>query len=146
MELDPNIIFQKLRGMSHLHAAGFALPAIIRDESGQINWGNVITGALTASVIAAGTTIVSLNSKVNELTILANQRAPYIDQMPAALERLNATAKTVDSLVSGSAAATSDRFRAPDAARMEARIQDRINQEVMKLEVKIDRELIRNRR
>jgi hypothetical protein len=71
MEFDPNMVFQKLRGLSNMPMAGLALPAIIRDsETGQVNWSNVITGGLTACVIAAGTSLISLNNKVAELAVI----------------------------------------------------------------------------
>ncbi len=121
--------------------AGLALPAIIRDsETGQVNWSNVITGGLTACVIAAGTSLISLNNKVAELAVISAQRGQYIEQMPAALERLRYQEKAVDALVTGNAAATADRFRVSDAARMEARIETRFMQELAKLEARLDRE------
>lgn len=144
MDFDPNLVIQKLRGMS---AVGLALPAIIRDsETGQVNWSNVITGGLTACVIAVGTSLISLNNKVSELTVLAAQRQQYIEQMPAAMERLRQQEKAVDALVNGSVAATSERFRASDATRMEARIETRFLQELAKLEARIDRESGKGRR
>lgn len=147
MEFDPNMVFQKLRGLSHMPMAGLALPAIIRDsETGQVNWSNVITGGLTACVIAAGTSLISLNNKVAELSVIAAQRGQYIEQIPAALERLRYQERAVDALVTGSAAATADRFRASDAARMEARIETRFMQELAKLEARIDRESGKGRR
>lgn len=84
--------------------AGLALPAIIRDsETGQVNWSNVITGGLTACVIAAGTSLISLNNKVAELAVVSAQRGQYIEQIPAALERLRYQEKAVDALVTGNA-------------------------------------------
>ena len=144
MELDLNLAVQKLRGLSHL---GLILPAVIRDsETGQVNWSNVITGGLTASVIAAGTAMVSINKEVAELRVVTAQRQQYIEQIPAALERLRAMEKSVDALVSGSAAATSERFRASDAARMKVEIETRFLQELSKLEARQDRELGKGRR
>ena len=144
MELDLNLAVQKLRGLSHL---GLILPAVIRDsETGQVNWSNVITGGLTASVIAAGTAMVSINKEVAELRVVTAQRQQYIEQIPAALERLRAMEKSVDALVSGSAAATSERFRASDAARMKVEIETRFLQELSKLEARIDRESGKGRR
>lgn len=144
MELDLNLAVQKLRGLSHL---GLILPAVIRDsETGQVNWSNVITGGLTASVIAAGTAMVSINKEVAELRVVTAQRQQYIEQIPAALERLRAMEKSVDALVSGSAAATSERFRASDAARMKVEIETRFLQELAKLEARIDRESGKGRR
>jgi hypothetical protein len=141
MEFDPNMVFQKLRGLSHMPAVGLALPAIIRDsETGQVNWSNVITGGLTACVIAAGTSLISLNNKVAELAVISAQRGQYIEQMPAALERLRYQEKAVDALVTGNAAATSDRFRASDAARMKVEIETRFLQELSRVENRIDRE------
>ena len=130
-----------------MSAVGLALPAIIRDsETGQVNWSNVITGGLTASVIAAGTAMVSINKEVAELRVVTAQRQQYIEQIPAALERLRAMEKSVDALVSGSAAATSERFRASDAARMKVEIETRFLQELSKLEARQDRELGKSRR
>ena len=148
MDFDPNLVLQKLRGLSHhLPGMGLVLPAIIRDsETGQVNWSNVITGGLTACVIAAGTSLISLNNKVSELTVITAHRTQYIEQMPAALERLRATEKTVDSLVAGNAAATADRFRGSDAARMKSEIESRFLQEIAKLEGRIDRESGKGRR
>ena len=148
MEFDPGIALQKLRGLSHnMPMIGLALPAIIRDsETGQVNWSNVITGGLTACVIAAGTSLISLNNKVSELTVIAAQRSQYIEQIPAALERLRSMEKAVDSLVAGNAAATSDRFRGSDAARMKVEIETRFLQELSRLESRIDRESGKGRR
>lgn len=148
MDFDLNLIWQKLRALSHhVPLAGFMMPAIIRDtETGQVNWSNVITGGLTACVIAAGTSLISQSKEISELKVLAAQRQQYIEQIPAALERLRAQEKAVDALVTGSAAATSDRFRASDAARMEARIETRFLQELAKLEARVDRESGRGRK
>ena len=148
MEFDPSIALQKLRGLSHnMPMIGLALPAIIRDsETGQVNWSNIITGGLTACVIAAGTTLISINKEVAELKVIAAQRSQYIEQMPAALERLRAMEKAVDSLVAGNAAATSDRFRGSDAARMKVEIETRFLQELSRVENRIDRESVKGRR
>ena len=148
MEFDPSIALQKLRGLSHnMPMIGLALPAIIRDsETGQVNWSNIITGGLTACVIAAGTTLISINREVAELKVIAAQRSQYIEQMPAALERLRAMEKAVDSLVAGNAAATSDRFRGSDAARMKVEIETRFLQELSRVENRIDRESVKGRR
>ena len=148
MEFDPGIALQKLRGLSHnMPMIGLALPAIIRDsETGQVNWSNIITGGLTACVIAAGTTLISINKEVAELKVIAAQRSQYIEQMPAALERLRAMEKAVDSLVAGNAAATSDRFRGSDAARMKVEIETRFLQELSRVENRIDRESVKGRR
>ena len=148
MEFDPSIALQKLRGLSHnMPMIGLALPAIIRDsETGQVNWSNIITGGLTACVIAAGTSLISLNNKVSELTVITAQRSQYIEQIPAALERLRAMEKAVDSLVAGNAAATSDRFRGSDAARMKVEIETRFLQELSRVEHRIDRESVKGRR
>jgi len=148
MEFDPSLALQKIRGLSHhMPMIGLALPAIIRDsETGQVNWSNIITGGLTACVIAAGTSLISLNNKVAELTVITAQRSQYIEQIPAAMERLRAQEKAVDALITGNAAATSDRFRASDASRMKAEIESRFLQEIAKLENRIDRELGKGRR
>ena len=148
MELDPNLVIQKLRGLSHhMPGMGLVLPAIIRDsETGQVNWSNVITGGLTACVIAAGTAMVSINKEVAELRVIAAQRGQYIEQIPAALERLRSMEKAVDSLVAGNTAATADRFRGSDASRMKVEIESRFLQEIAKLEGRIDRETGKGRR
>jgi hypothetical protein len=123
------------------------MPAIIRDtETGQVNWSNVITGGLTACVIAAGTSLIGLNNKVSELTIIAAQRGQYIEQMPATLERVRHLEKAVDALVSGNASATADRFRASDAARMKAELEARFLQELARVENRIDRDAVKGRR
>jgi len=148
MEFDPSLALQKIRGLSHnMPMIGLALPAIIRDsETGQVNWSNIITGGLTACVIAAGTSLISLNNKVAELTVIAAQRSQYVEQIPAAMERLRAQEKAVDALITGNASATSERFRASDASRMKAEIESRFLQEIAKLENRIDRELGKGRR
>jgi hypothetical protein len=146
MDIDLTPFLQKVRGLSSIDFA-MALPAVLRDsETGQINWNHVITGGLTTCVIAAGTSLISLNNKVSELTVLAAQRSQYIEQIPAALERLKAQEKAMDSLMAGNVAATSDRFRASDANRMEARLETRFLQELTKLENRIDRESGRGKR
>ncbi len=148
MEFDPSIALQKIKGLSHnMPMIGLALPAIIRDsETGQVNWSNIITGGLTACVIAAGTTLISINKEVAELKVISAQRSQYIEQIPAALERLRAMEKAVDSLVAGNAAATSDRFRGSDAARMKVEIETRFLQELSRVENRIDRESVKGRR
>ena len=148
MEFDPSLALQKLRGLSHnMPMIGLALPAIIRDsETGQVNWSNVITAGLTACVIAAGTTLISINKEVAELKVIAAQRSQYIEQIPAALERLRAQEKAVDALITGNASATSERFRSSDASRMKAEIEGRFLQEIAKLENRIDRESGKGRR
>lgn len=121
-----------------------AVPAVLRDsETGQVQWSTVFTGVLTAGLIASGSSLVALNSKVTELSALAAQRGALIDQMPAALARQEIVMKRLDAIEAGNVTATNDRFRASDAQRMELKLEAMIQRELSRLESRIDKESTR---
>lgn len=120
----------------------FVLPGLIRDsETGQVNWNNVFTGVLTAGLLASGSSLISLSNKVSELNALASQRGAMIDQLPAILEKLRAQEKLLDNIASEKAAATTDRFRASDAIRLENQLESRFMRELHRLEDRLDRDI-----
>ena len=143
MDFDPNLAFQKLRGLSSTHLA-MALPAVLRDsETGQVNWSNVVTGALTAGLIASGSSLFALNSKVAELSLLAQQRGQYIEQLPVIATRQQQVLERLEKLEEGRTAATNDRFRKADGDQLRAEFERRLALEVLRIETRIDRELMR---
>jgi hypothetical protein len=141
MDLDPNLVIQKLRGLVNL---SFVLPAVLRDsETGQINWSNVVTGALTAGLIASGSSLFALNAKVAELSLLAQQRGAYIEQLPVLATRQQHVLDRLEKLEEGKTAATNERFRKSDGDQLRTDLERRIAIEIARTEARIDRELMK---
>lgn len=140
VDIDLNALANKLPHA--LKGAYFmALPAVLRDsETGQVQWSTVFTGVLTAGLIASGSSLVALNSKVTELSALAAQRGAIIDQLPAALARQEMVLKRLDAIEAGNVTATNDRFRASDAQRMELKLEAMMQREIARIESRIDRD------
>ena len=112
---------------------------LVNQDTGGINWGNVFTGILTAGLLASGSALISLSNRVSELNALSVQRGVLTDQLPAVIEKLRVQEKAIDAINAGSVAATFDRFRASDAAKLEARLDARISREIDGLENRIER-------
>ena len=112
---------------------------LVNQGTGGINWGNVFTGILTAGLLASGSALISLSNRVSELNALSVQRGVLTDPLPAVIEKLRVQEKAIDAINAGSVAATYDRFRASDAAKLEARLDARISREIDGLENRIER-------
>lgn len=60
-------VLQKVRVMAEPSAVvGLAATSIIKDEEGQIKWSAVLTGGLTAGLIAASTSLFSMQQTLTE--------------------------------------------------------------------------------
>lgn len=133
---------QVLKGVWTMAAVG-----VLRDsETGQVQWSTVFTGVLTAGLIASGSSLVALNSKVTELAALASQRGAVIDQIPAALARQEMVMKRLDAIEAGNVTATNERFRSSDAQRMELKLEAMIQRELARIESRLDREAVKGGR
>ena len=49
--------------------------SIIKDEEGQIKWSSIITGGLTASMIASASSLISMQQTLTELRTVTGHRA-----------------------------------------------------------------------
>ena len=112
--------------------------SIIKDEEGQIKWSSIITGGLTAGMIASASSLISMQQTLTELRTVARHRAPDIEKIPQIDAKMDFALQEITALKTGSVAATSERFRASDGARLEARLEKTIDTEVSRLERKIE--------
>ena len=112
--------------------------SIIKDDEGQIKWSSIITGGLTASMIASASSLISMQQTLTELRTVARHRAPDIEKIPQIDAKMDFALQEITALKTGSVAATSERFRASDGARLEARLEKTIDTEVSRLERKIE--------
>lgn len=121
-------ILAKARVMSE-HSAVMAVVAtsIIKDEEGQIKWSTVLTGGLTAGLIAAATSLFSMQQTLTELRTKYEGRAAQVEMIPAIAERQRFVLEELTAIRTEKAAATSDRFRGADAQRLEDRLQRQID-------------------
>ncbi len=133
---------QALKGVGAMAISG----VLMDSETGQVQWSTVFTGVLTAGLIASGSSLVALNSKVTELAALASQRGSVIDQIPAALARQEMVMKRLDAIEAGNVTATNDRFRASDAQRMELKLEAMMQRELARLDARLDREVAKGGR
>lgn len=120
------------------HAAAMAsfIPAIVRDpESGEIRWSVVVQGVLSAAILGIGASYIQTYREIAELRIVQAQRTTDINAIPSLSTKLEYLVREVESLKDGRAAATSDRFRASDAQRLEERMQ----KEISKISDRLDR-------
>ena len=121
-------ILAKARETSeHSAALAVAATSIIKDEEGQIKWSTVLTGGLTAGLIAAATSLFSMQQTLTELRTKYEGRAAQVELIPAINERQKFVIEELTAIRSEKAVATSDRFRGADAQRLEERIQRRID-------------------
>ncbi len=111
------------------HSAVLAVAAtsIIKDEEGQIKWSTVLTGGLTAGLIAAATSLFSMQQTLTELRTKYESRAAQLEMIPAIVERQRFILEELTAIRSEKATATSDRFRGADAQRLEERLQKHID-------------------
>ena len=138
MDIDLNLIAQKLRGTLSFPIGAFPIMLIKDPETGQINWSNIITSSLAAGVIAVGSSLISISNKLSELSIIVAQRSTYVEQLPVIATRQQNVIERLEKIEGGNVAATNDRFRRGDAERMEAGIERRITSEIARLERRID--------
>jgi len=121
-------ILAKARETSE-HSAVLAVAAtsIIKDEEGQIKWSTVLTGGLTAGLIAAATSLFSMQQTLTELRTKYEGRAAQVELIPAISERQRFVLEELQALRAEKATATSDRFRGADAQRLEDRLQKQLD-------------------
>lgn len=117
------------------------IPTVLRDEQGQIQWGNLLNGVLLAGMVAAGTSLFSMSATVAELKTIQSQRAAVLEKLPALIEQQRILEKELDLMKSGAASATADRFRGSDARAMRDDLRSEIKKEVDRLDTRIDREI-----
>ena len=61
-------VLAKARDMSsHSAVMAVAATSIIKDDDGQIKWSSILTGGLTAGLIAAATSLFSMQQTLTEL-------------------------------------------------------------------------------
>ena len=101
--------------------------SIIKDEEGQIKWSSVLTGGLTAGLVAAATSLFSVHQTLTELRTKYDSRAAQVELIPAIAERQKFVLEELNAIRTEKAAATSDRFRGADAQRLEERLQRHID-------------------
>jgi gas vesicle protein len=118
----------KARAISeHRELLAVAATSIIKDEEGQIKWSAVLTGGLTAGLIAAATSLFSVQQTLTELRTKYEGRAAQVELIPTIAERQRFMVEELSALRTEKAAATSDRFRGSDAQRLEERLQRHID-------------------
>ena len=121
-------VLQKARSMvDHSAVVGLAATSIIKDEEGQIKWSSILTGGLTAGLIAAATSLFSMQQTLTELRTKYESRAAQVELIPTIAERQRFMLEELTAIRTEKAAATSDRFRGVDAQRLEERLQRHID-------------------
>ena len=121
-------VLQKARSMAeHSAVVGLAATSIIKDEEGQIKWSSILTGGLTAGLIAAASSLLSMQQTLTELRTKYEGRAAQVEMIPAIVERQRFVLEELAAIRTEKAAATSDRFRGADAQRLEERLQRHID-------------------
>lgn len=121
-------VLQKARAMME-HPAVYCVAAtsIIKDEEGQIKWSSILTGGLTAGLIAAATSLFSMQQTLTELRTKYEGRAAQVELIPTMAERQRFMLEELTAIRTEKASATSDRFRGADAQRLEERLQRHID-------------------
>lgn len=121
-------VLQKARAMmEHPAVVCVAATSIIKDEEGQIKWSSILTGGLTAGLIAAATSLFSMQQTLTELRTKYEGRAAQVELIPAMNERQRFMLEELTAIRTEKASATSDRFRGADAQRLEERLQRHID-------------------
>jgi gas vesicle protein len=123
----PQLIAKARAIHEHQEILGIAATSIIKDEEGQIKWSAVLTGGLTAGLIAAATSLFSVQQTLTELRTKYEGRAAQVEMIPAIAERQRFVLEELTAIRTEKAAATSDRFRGSDAQRLEERLQRHID-------------------
>ena len=103
-----------------------AAMSIIKDEEGQIKWSSILTGGLTAGLIAAATSLFSMQQTLTELRAKYETRAAQVE-LKVMAERQQFLLEELAAIKTEKANATSDRFRGVDAQRLEERLQRHID-------------------
>lgn len=101
--------------------------SFIKDEEGQIKWSSILTGGLTAGLVAAATSLFSMQQTLTELRTKYEGRAAQVEMIPTIAERQRFVLEELTAIRTEKAAATSDRFRGADAQRLEERLQRHID-------------------
>ncbi len=121
-------VLAKVRAISdHQAVMAVAATSIIKDEEGQIKWSTVLTGGLTAGLIAAATSLFSMQQTLTELRTKYEGRAAQVEMIPTIAERQRFVLEELTAIRTEKAAATIDRFRGADAQRLEERLQRHID-------------------
>ena len=121
-------VLAKARDMSsHSAVMAVAATSIIKDDDGQIKWSSILTGGLTAGLIAAATSLFSMQQTLTELRTKYEGRAAQVELIPAINERQRFVLEELTAIRSEKATATNDRFRGSDALRLEERLQRNID-------------------
>lgn len=97
--------------------------SLIKDEEGQIKWGAVLNGVVTAGMVASVMSLFTMQQTLTELRTKYEGRAAQVELIPTMNERQKFILEELNALRAEKASATSDRFRGSDAQRMEERIQ-----------------------
>lgn len=101
--------------------------SLIKDEEGQIKWGAVLNGVVTAGMVASVMSLFTMQQTLTELRTKYEVRAAQVELIPTMNERQRFILEELNALRAEKASATSDRFRGSDAQRMEERIQRHID-------------------
>lgn len=123
----PQFLHKARAIVEHPAVVCVAAASVIRDDEGQIKWSTVLTGGLTAGLIAAAASLFSIQQTLTELRTKYEGRAAQVELIPAINERQRFILEELASIKSEKASATSDRFRGSDAQRMEERLQRHID-------------------
>lgn len=118
----------KAREMSEHSAVMAVASSLIKDEEGQIKWSSILTGGLTAGLIASATSMFTMQQTLTELRTKYEGRAAHVELIPAMNERQRFMLDELAALRAERAAAASDRFRVADALRLEERLQRNIDE------------------
>ena len=101
--------------------------SLIKDEEGQIKWGAVLNGVVTAGMVASVMSLFTMQQTLTELRTKYEGRAAQVELIPTMNERQKFILEELNALRAEKASATNDRFRGSDAQRMEERIQRHID-------------------
>ena len=101
--------------------------SLIKDEEGQIKWGAVLNGVVTAGMVASVMSLFTMQQTLTELRTKYEVRAAQVELVPTMNERQKFILEELNAMRAEKASATSDRFRGSDAQRMEERIQRHID-------------------
>ncbi len=136
LPIDPAVIE---KGKAVLSNSFLLAPtSLIRDEEGQIKWGSIITGALTAGLIAASSSLVSMSHDITEIRTIQKQRMTDIEKLPHIEERQKFVLEELKQIKDGNVVATNDRFRGSDGIRMEERINKQYEAAISSLTRRIE--------
>lgn len=101
--------------------------SLIKDEEGQIKWGAILNGVVTAGMVASVMSLFTMQQTLTELRTKYDGRAAQVELIPAMNERQRFILEELNAIRTEKAAATSDRFRGSDALILEARLQKQVD-------------------